>query len=92
MTIIIPQLFVPVYFQYLGVCFFFFFFFFGLLLLLLLLCFIGIPVFNSNSVDPDQTSRYVVSDLGLLCLPITLLGVSRLKWGGQYKFAPLSVV
>ena len=28
-----------------------------LLLLLLLLCFIEIPVVNSNSVDPDQTPQ-----------------------------------
>ena len=47
-----------------------------LLLLLLLLCFIEIPVFNANNVDPDQTPRSVAaSDLGLHCLPITLLGV-----------------
>ena len=47
---------------------------------LLLLCFIEIPVFNANSVDCDQSPHSVVSDLGLQCLPITLLGVSRLKW------------
>ena len=34
---------------------------------------------NVNSVDPDQTKPSVVSDLGLHCLPITHLGVSRLK-------------
>ena len=34
----------------------------------------------ANSGDPDQTSRSVASDLGLHCLPITLLGVSRLQW------------
>ena len=33
----------------------------------------------ANSGDPDQTSRSVVSDLGLQCLSITLLGVSRLQ-------------
>ena len=33
----------------------------------------------ANSKDPDQTLHSVVSDLGLLCLPITLLGVSRLQ-------------
>ena len=32
------------------------------------------------SRDPDQTPRSVASDLGLHCLPITLLGVSRLQW------------
>ena len=31
----------------------------------------------ANSGDPDQTPR---SDPGLHCLPITLLGVSRLQW------------
>ena len=48
-------------------------------LFLLLLCFIEIPVFNANSVDPDQTPRFAASDLGLHCLTITLLGISRLK-------------
>ena len=31
----------------------------------------------AKSVDPDQTSHYVASDLGLHCLPMTLLLVSR---------------
>ena len=52
----------------------------SVLFLLLLLCFIEIPVFNANSVDPDQRTYSVASDLGLHCLPITLLWVSRLKW------------
>ena len=34
----------------------------------------------ANSGDPDQTPRSAASDLGLHCLPITLLGVSRLEW------------
>ena len=34
----------------------------------------------ANSGDPDQTLRSAVSDLGLHCLPITLLRVSRLQW------------
>ena len=34
----------------------------------------------ANSEDPDQISHTVASDLGLHCLPVTLLGVSRLKW------------
>ena len=34
----------------------------------------------ANSGDRDQTSCSVASDLGLHCLPITLLGVSRLQW------------
>ena len=33
-----------------------------------------------NSEDPDQTPHSAASDLGLHCLPITLLGVSRLQW------------
>ena len=34
----------------------------------------------ANSGDPDQMRHSVASDLGLHCLPITLLGVSRLQW------------
>ena len=34
----------------------------------------------ANIGDPDQISHSAVSDLGLHCLPITLLGVSSLKW------------
>ena len=33
----------------------------------------------ANSEDPDQMPHSAASDLGLHCLPITLLGVSRLK-------------
>ena len=35
-------------------------------------CFIEIPVFNANNVDPDQTPRSEASDLGLHCLPMSL--------------------
>ena len=35
---------------------------------------------SANSAELNQTPHSVVSDLGLHCLPITLLGVSRLKW------------
>ena len=49
--------------------------------ILLLLRFIEIPVFNVNSVNPD----FAASDLGLHCLPISLLGVSRLKWVNLYR-------
>ena len=31
----------------------------------------------ANSGDPDQRLHFAASDLGLQCLPITLLGVSR---------------
>ena len=34
----------------------------------------------ANSGDPDQTPRSTASDLGLHCLPVTLLRVSRLQW------------
>ena len=49
---------------------------------LLLLCFTENPVVNANSVDPDQMPNSAASDLGLHCLPITLLGVSR---GSEYS-------
>ena len=41
--------------------------------LLLLSFFVEIPVFNANSIDPDQTPRSAASDLGLHCLPMSLL-------------------
>ena len=34
----------------------------------------------ANNGEPDQTVPYVASDLGLHCLPVTLLRVSRLQW------------
>ena len=34
----------------------------------------------ANSGDPDQMLHSVASDLGLHCLPSTLLRVSRLQW------------
>ena len=34
----------------------------------------------ANRGDPDQMPHSVASDLGLHCLPITLLEVSRLQW------------
>ena len=34
----------------------------------------------ANSGDPDQMLPSAASDLGLHCLSITLLGVSRLQW------------
>ena len=44
-----------------------------LVLSLLIPCFIEIPAFNANSVDPDQTPHFATSDLGLKCLPMSLL-------------------
>ena len=43
--------------------------------------FIEIHLLNANSVDPDQTPRSVASDLGLYCLPKSLLWDARHKWG-----------
>ena len=34
----------------------------------------------AHSGDPDETPHSAASDLGLHCLPITLLRVSRLQW------------
>ena len=34
----------------------------------------------ANSGNPDQMPHSAASDLGLHCLPITLLGVSQLQW------------
>ena len=34
----------------------------------------------ANSGDPDQTLHSAASDLGLHCLPNTLLGISQLQW------------
>ena len=44
-------------------------------LVLLLPCFTknSLPKFNANCVDLDQTPRSAASDLGLLCLPMSLL-------------------
>ena len=40
----------------------------------------------AKTVDPDQTPHDVASDLGLHCMLITLLRVSRLEWvnGSRY--------
>ena len=55
----------------------------------LFLCFIEIPVFNVNSVDPDQTPQNAASDLGLHCLPVTLLGlIIKLKWVNALRVMP----
>ena len=34
----------------------------------------------ANNADAGQTPHSAASDLGLHCLPVTLLGVSRLQW------------
>ena len=46
----------------------------------LLPCFIEIPLFNVNSVDSDQTPHSAASDLGLHCLPMSILRDTRHKW------------
>ena len=40
----------------------------------------------ANSGDPQQTLGSVVSDLGLHCLPVTLLRVFRLQWDNLISF------
>ena len=51
---------------------------------LLLPCFIGVSELNANSVDPDQTPRSAASDLGLHCLPMSLLRDAGLIWGSCF--------
>ena len=46
----------------------------------------------SNSGDTDQMLHFTASDLGLHCLPITLLGVSRLKWVNSMPLIKISVM
>ena len=40
-----------------------------------------------NNGDPDQMPHSVTSDLGLHCLAITLLGVSKLQWVNRIFFS-----
>ena len=44
-----------------------------------MLCFVEISE-NANSVDPDQTPRPAASDLGLHCLPVSLLWQNDYYW------------
>ena len=44
------------------------------------LCDLDIPKLFANIGGPDQTPRSAAPDLGLHCLSITHLGVSRLQW------------
>ena len=53
--------------------------------------FIEIPAPNVNSVDSDQTPRSAASDLGLHCLPKSLLGEARHKWANTFLTSPRSV-
>ena len=52
----------------------------GVLLVFILSCFVEIPELNANTVDPDQTPHFAASDLGLHCLPVSLLWDARLIW------------
>ena len=46
----------------------------------------------ANSGDPDQTQHSAASDLGLHCLPNTLLGISRLQWVKVKTFSANGVI
>ena len=54
--------------------------------LVLLPHFIEIPVFNANSVDPDQTPRTAASDLGLHVLPMVHSWEARLKLDNAWTY------
>ena len=45
-----------------------------------------IPELNANSVDPDQTPHSAASDLGLHCLPMSLL------WDAMHKWVKVSIL
>ena len=45
----------------------------------------------ANRGDPDQMPHSAASDLGLHCLPITLLGISRLQWVKGYRGLPKAI-
>ena len=50
------------------------------------------PIFNANRVDPDQTLHSAASDLGLYCLPMSLLWDAKLNCIAKrriYNFDPL---
>ena len=49
------------------------------LVFLLLSCFVEMSELNTNSVDPDQLPHSAASDLGLYCLPMSLLWDARHK-------------
>ena len=51
----------------------------GVWLVIIVTIFIEIPVFNTNSVDPDQTPQNAASDLGLYFLSVSILWDTRHK-------------
>ena len=53
---------------------------------LLVPCYKEIPVFDANSVDPDQTPHSPPSDLGLHCLPVSHLLEARHKGVKEMTF------
>ena len=55
------------------------FFIRGVWLVLIKSCPVEISELNANSVDPDQMPRSAASDLGLHCLPMSLLWDARHK-------------
>ena len=52
----------------------------GVWSILLLLFYFSWKMLLANTVDPDQMPHDVASDLGLHCLPMTLLRVSWQEW------------
>ena len=50
-----------------------------LLFIIIIFC-LEISELNANSEDPDQTPRSAASDLGLHCLPMSLLWDAWLIW------------
>ena len=55
----------------------------GARLVFIIIIFVEIPELNENSIDPDWTLHSAASDLGLHCLPMSLLWDARLKWVNQ---------
>ena len=48
--------------------------------ILLLLFYFWWKILVATNLDPDQMPHYVASELGLHCLPVTLLPISREEW------------
>ena len=55
-----------------------------MLIFIINIIFIEIHVFTANSVDPDHMPHSVVSDLGLHCLPLSLLWDIGIKKGFNF--------
>ena len=50
------------------------------LVFIVIMFFLGISELNANNEDPDRTPYSSASNLGLDCLPVSLLWEARLKW------------